>query len=1099
MKQMKQWAKIFDEAPRSIRDKINQNDTPLSMVDAAKDVLMEFNEDGNELNDWLRGENDLGGGVAGAKAEVKALKAFIAKYEPKANEQFENKLQIVAKTKIQGLKEKIAAKKEEVASLPELSPEENFQLTPKETKRPLGEKLEEMKQKKPEQETLFMGPFVNPADTVKILRGLTDNIKEALPHLQDLGRAAWDKVKEKGGWFDRMKEWLGNLWDGFKHLMEPLWNIISNERGGQTFNNPFYKDVKPERMNARIREYGERLKGADAYKGAAGIFDNIYEGLKRTFYPSALTAEAEKVASILNEQLGKGFIAKAQLKGRLNAVVDKYRRDTSFVAKLLDEMQTSTGVLADKIFNKMSKTDQHDFIYRMQTDQNQKTAQLNEFAGVLRKMFDDLWEAADKAVPGSTRYRPNYFPGMWEKPKDAEKFFSQWSRNFEGSKAHTKAKIFDDIYAGIKAGFTPRGTPIDMAFEKLNDMQKYINAHNTLNQMLKDGTAILVKAGVNAPAGYKLVPEPYGVITKRRQIGKNGFETVSYRYAAKDEVSQVIENYLSRSLYDSPYLGQLWKGYMGAANTLNQFQLGVGSAFHAGFTTMEAVISHFALGIKAAAQGDYKSAAKFFRDAPLQIYRTPMFGDEIMKAYMGGKQNQEMARIVGWLQMAGAREHMDLRLRTSTTEAMLQDWEKGSHVTAGLRAPFAFVEQLTRPVMEWLVPRQKFGVFAEMANDWFSKNEAMLRNNPNAHEITRRQMQYFWNRVDSRLGQVVYERLFARNVAKNIAQGLIRAPGWSGGTIVEIGGGLLDTKRMFMDIAMGKKPQMTDKMAYTISLLAITGTINAIMTRLLTGEDPKDSRDLLAFRTGRVDERGNAERMLLPTYAKDIYAYMNKPGQTLLNKTHPIISMMMDIAKNKDYYGTEIRSKDANAAEQLLQTGAFGLKQFTPFYMRGIKKIEEHGGSLAASLPTMVGIMPASSEIGQTKAQSVMADIINAREKATMTAEQAERNQLKRQIEQQIRGKSDAVNETISNLLQEGKISRKDVIMARQGARIPYMEKEFKMLSLPEAMRVFNAANPDERKEFRPLLLKKLHLLNNLPDAERQETAEKLRNLLNRE
>ena len=46
-------------------------------------------------------------------------------------------------------------------------------------------------------------------------------------------------------------------------------------------------------------------------------------------------------------------------------------------------------------------------------------------------------------------------------------------------------------------------------------------------------------------------------------------------------------------------------------------------------------------------------------------------------------------------------------------------------------------------------------------------------------------MQYIWNRVDSRLGQVVYERLIAKKTAVNVVQALMRAPGWTGGTIVE--------------------------------------------------------------------------------------------------------------------------------------------------------------------------------------------------------------------------------------------------------------------------------------------------------------------------
>jgi hypothetical protein len=699
---------------------------------------------------------------------------------------------------------------------------------------------------------------------------------------------------------------------------------------------------------------------------------------------------------------------------------------------------------------------------------------------------------------------------MWEDATAAEKFFSDRTKSMEGSKAFLKEKIFDDIQAGIEAGLKPKGTPIDMAFAKMHEVQKYVTTHSVLQEMEADKTAILVKSGEREPAGYVFVPEPYGVVTRKEKVDLAGKQQdlskelpgtpkmESYRYAVKDDVAQVFNNYLSRSLYDNKYVGKVYEGYMNAANTLNQFQLGVGSAFHAGFTSMEAVISHFSLGVKAMARGDLAEATKLMAGAPLQVYRNPMLGDKLLRAYRGESvTGQEIPQLVKWLEMAGGRATMDSRFRTSSTDKMIEAWAKGNKISAALRSPFAMVEQMARPILEWLVPRQKFGVFAEMATEWWRQNpESNYANKEEYHQATRTAMQYVWNRVDSRLGQVVYERLFTQNVAKNIVQGLVRAPGWTGGTIIEIGGGVNDFAKVFNDIAHGRKPQMTDKMAYTISLLTITGLINGVMTKLLTGENPKDGMDLLAFRTGKKDEHGNPERFLLPTYAKDIYAYINKPGTTLLNKSHPMLSLMADIAKNKDYYGVEVRNKESNLAAQAGQTGLYAAKAFVPFWMRGAQKTHERGDTLASMLSPLVGIMPATAEFTKTNAQKLMSEILQARPKGSMTREKFETNQLKNKLETRLRNHDPETSGDIQQYLKDGKLSRKDVMSIQRAVRTPYLVNAFKPLSLKEAMRVYAIATPEEKKIFLPLLRKKTHLLRDLPEEERQDTLINLRQVI---
>lgn len=886
----------------------------------------------------------------------------------------------------------------------------------------------------------------------------------------------------------------------------------------------------------------------DASKKIRGVTDAIglgYKQAKRAFYSPGLNENTAEVSKILIEQMGKNFHQAEKFKGQLNEVSEQYSQATSVFAKSLDLMKTSTGMAADYLFNKMPKEAQWSFISRHQRGEPQNTPELQSIDKVITNLFKDLHADEASVTPGGTGFRENYFVGAWEQashkavnqaiaeamkqdfdPHSAEGkswiknragelyaqgkgkegneiaayFRSNPYRSAEGQKAFLKEKVFDNIQDGIDIGLVPKGTPVDMAFARLAEGQKYVSIRRTLQQMAEDGkTAILIRAGEEPPGGYTIIPGPYGIMEKGpvavggsfTEGGGEKFKEGSFRYAVINDVAPVFNNYLSKSIYESPYAGQIWEAYMGAANTLNQFQLGVGSAFHAGFTSMEAVISHFALGVKALAKGDVAAAAKFIATSPAQIYKNPMIGDKLLRAYRGeAVQGEEIPQTVKWLEMAGARAHMDNRFRTTSTDKLIKDWAEGNKLSALSRSPFALVEQMARPIMEWLVPRQKFGVFAEMANEWHGQNPKAT------HEETRAAMQYIWNRVDSRLGQVVYERMLAHRVALNLVQGVVRAPGWSGGTIVEIGGGVNDFANVFRDISQGKKPVMTDKMAYTISLLTITGLINGVMTKLLTGEDPKDGMDLLAFRTGKIDERGNPERMLLPTYAKDIYAYINKPGQTLLNKTHPILSLMSDIAKNKDYYGVQIRDKEANMPQQVGQAGLYATKAFVPFWMRGQQKISERGGGVAEQVSPLIGIMPATAEFTKTPAQKLMGEILAERPKGMMTREKADRQELKRQYETRLRNNDPTAQAEMMAEVNKGNLTQRDIMMVRRALRTSPIVHSFGPLTLNEAIRVYDAGSEEEKKQFYPLLRRKIGQLHDMLPDEKRETLARVKEIM---
>jgi hypothetical protein len=294
------------------------------------------------------------------------------------------------------------------------------------------------------------------------------------------------------------------------------------------------------------------------------------------------------------------------------------------------------------------------------------------------------------------------------------------------------------------------------------------------------------------------------------------------------------------------------------------------------------------------------------------------------------------------------------------------------------------------------------------------------------------QFRQAWNRIDARLGQVRNDRLFMNNVAKNVAQGLIRAPGWSGGTIAEIGGGFADAGRFLSEWAKtGKLPEeLPDRTAYVISLVTHTCAANAILTYAFTGQMPK-GLDYFAFRTGKKDEQGNDERFMFPSYMKDMLAYAKHPGETIINKLHPLISVINDLRKNKDYYGVQIRNPDSSWDKQFGQAGKYVIKSFEPFWTRALRREKERKSSVGGMVAPFFGVMPAPRSVTQSPAEEMAHDLMMEQiPSGARTQEQADRSMEK--------AKSD---------------------------KTPYLARTVKRLSAARAVRVYEKMSDKEKQQ----------------------------------
>ena len=273
------------------------------------------------------------------------------------------------------------------------------------------------------------------------------------------------------------------------------------------------------------------------------------------------------------------------------------------------------------------------------------------------------------------------------------------------------------------------------------------------------------------------------------------------------------------------------------------------------------------------------------------------------------------------------------------------------------------LETTMAPTMEYLVPRQKLGVFSRMAQDWLERNPPPGDHltNPMYEATFATKMQDIWDSVDNRLGEMNYDNLFWHKLTKDAAFAAVRSVGWNMGTFREIGGGLFDATKQTLRAATGRDAEWTHRMSYLIALPLMTGIYGGMYQYLSTGEGPQELKDLFFPRTGYLLKDGAKERVVIPSYMRDAYAMALQPGQTLINKLNPAISMFAQMLDGKDYYGDIIANYEDPVVKQAEDILTWAAKSMLPFSITGGNKMANHPALQQAA--GYMGIQPAPAYV----------------------------------------------------------------------------------------------------------------------------------------
>jgi hypothetical protein len=584
------------------------------------------------------------------------------------------------------------------------------------------------------------------------------------------------------------------------------------------------------------------------------------------------------------------------------------------------------------------------------------------------------------------------------------------------------------------------------------------------------------------------------------------------RWMMPPDAAAVLNNYLS-------------KGFLGSVKSLQGIKRAGGlitnlrlvSAFHGQMVGNDALASGVSLplydAMKAVVERNPKLLVRGLKDLPLAPLRPVMAlvqGHQMLKAL------RDPAAKVAPLDRQLAELAMEANLRAghyNSTDNSARRWSQRMYEAANamreragvmavakpgfealLETPFMVAHHMMRPVMEWFVPRIKYGLSAPMI-------QRVIADNPGADpwEI-RAKLGKVGDAVEDRVGQVTYDNLFQSRSVKDTGQLALQAYGWHMTKERLLFGAASDYFKAGKSMMQGKRPEITFRMTYLPSLVITHAIVGGTIMYMLTGRRPKHMIDYLFPETGLVDQYGRPVRMAIADFLKDYMgewnAAMHGPKAVIQEwerRLMPVWNELADMYRNKDFWNVRIFS-DRKFDEPEYQHLWTNLKEgfnyvggsSLPFSMKGAQRF---GQSLPAN-PTVeqkafamagpfLGFVPAPIALTQSPAEARAGEIMRDSLPA-MTKDQAAHSKLVSDLVHDLRtGKLNDEGQLKARLRAAAPKDQAELTRIQQ--RVTWTPLQYQIHRLPllvpggsDALSVWDLMSDQEKVQTSPVFMDKI-------------------------
>jgi hypothetical protein len=764
--------------------------------------------------------------------------------------------------------------------------------------------------------------------------------------------------------------------------------------------------------------------------------------------------------------------------------------------KTLAQLQRTIEPLKEK-FDNMSTAECREFIDNYQNGRPQATSELQKIDEFIRKTIEPLTEGLLEIDPDASM-RENYLPQIWKesgkKLRDAYSTLNR-KRGLVGDTFFRKQRIYDTYVEGMNAGLTPLTlNPIELLEHIVSAETQYITAHKMFNKLKEMGAIKFIPQTQATPEGYVDVDDNLFKVyypTEIKRLGQIG------RYVATEGAGAMLHNWVMANGVRSTAIGNTLAN---TKNNVTQIELAF-SGFHYIQTFMTAFQESFNIGLQNLVNNkDISGAGRMLN--PLAMNKTMRDGKTMIdymldeETFLSDPKNVEWlnkhpeAKLMAELWWKGGGklsqsnyEEMGKRVNRSF-DRILKDLADSHSVPnlfrGGVDAVRNASNAITQPLFEDFIPQLKVGFFMEqMAHDMSVYQDDLISGQKTLTELARSNI----DTMDDLFGAMNYDNRNWNRTMKQVLQIIFRSPTWWYGN-VHMGRGIVEETANVGKALLSKnqKAVLGKNTGFAVGMLFVTSVVGSIIHTLLSGERPKDWKDMFAPWTGRYNKNGEKERLAAPGYIKSWFNLYTNPKSSVTSATSGFIDVLYRLYKNEDFYGNYIRDPSDSIPEQIGQVDKYLIKEiFYPFTISNVvedyKNAKQDDGTvdwehfIKNAVTDLAGMSKAPDMITTSKFKR---DVAKAYEKNVSWNSQpgspndADKREAKADLRERIFDGT-ATDEEIQKAIEDGVISLASAKSAKMYTYAYQWDK------LPQSTRtsLWNSASDEEKQVLAAVELKK--------------------------
>jgi hypothetical protein len=772
----------------------------------------------------------------------------------------------------------------------------------------------------------------------------------------------------------------------------------------------------------------------------------------------------------------------------------------------------------EKIFDQLPNEDNVKFIDNLKTGKDQGSQELNEMANLIRKLDVDLYKKITEFNPNLT-FKEDHYRVLWkvipQSPEFAEivkdfnsgktveeiakernltndevdytvkrstqkGFKGLGKKPLRGTRGFFKQSTLSDISEGIALGGVPKSyNPITMFKMSYADGMKYITAQNMWKTLGESNLTKFVKQGDVAPERFEKIND--NISKKYFPIKEQG------EWWVDEGAARLINNHLSKDYIRSTELG---KGLMWLKNNFTAIELGL-SAFHATAETMETISSSIGEGLRKTINlgifgGEPKKILEGLADIPKSIitpYTKAKVAGEAMKFIMNEKEYintpegksfikkfPDAANLIHDYFVGGGTIGMHDDYKINSIKALRESLKEKSddpaykYIKAGVMAIPAMNERAMSFLFDKYIPRLKLGMFLrEQAISLVENQKRLEKGTITRTELARRNMAF----VDDRLGEMNFDNLFWDRTFKTSMQFMFRSVTWKLGNLRAMGGAPIEQAIEFRNaFRENRSPILQPKMAWLFGMTVMQVAAASLLQGFMAKKKLKDFKDVVSPQINENDEK---ERLVLPTYFKDMLHFYHSPVKYVTGSFAGDIGRFYELQQNKDFFGYEIYDPQAPASEKAKEIGEYFLPK--PFSFTNLAQMKAKDEGLVKQSLSFLGFTKAPKYITNTPIENEIGDMYNMTNSLKKPHNAKEVSDVKGKIKELYKnGKEDEAYRLMTKSVSEGKLraTQTDWLLRNIDKKADPGEYMFRMLPYDDKKYLYNKMTDDEKTKYDP-------------------------------